>query len=454
MSLTYSYYEIKKFDECCKYLDEIKQTAPQELKRHEDFVRSAYDKAHIYARGKEKITEKIVSGPPRLTFHYSISDENADRVLDGGEKVNLKVKIYNQGEGTAQGVKVLLSGNSKALNYLGKVKSLGNIAPGGEKTAVFETILPYQIRPDEGNIIIKVSEEQGFGALEEKVLRVAMQPTEVKRTTEVISELIDVDQPLKPSSFKRDDAYAVVIGITDYRSNKIPKVKYAKRDAKSVKEYLVNVCGIPEENIIFLTDDKATGTDLIAYIEEWLGRNVSKNSFVFVYFAGHGTPNPEKGDAYLVPYDGEPGFISKLYPLERFYNSLEKLPTDQIVVALDACFSGAGGRSVMEAGKRPLVTVKIPKVTRNIAVITASAGDEISQDLETKRHGLFTYYFLKGLKGEADGNGDNWITLDELYKYCKPKITEESRRLGYIQTIQLLPEPLGEKANLKIGRVR
>lgn len=266
--------------------------------------------------------------------------------------------------------------------------------------------------------------------------------------------VIDVDQPLSPTSFRRDDAYAVIIGITDYRSNKIPEVKYATRHAESIKDYLVNICGIPEENIILLTDDKATGTDLTAYIEEWLTRNVSKSSFVFVYFAGHGTPNPEKGDAYLVPYDGEPGYISKLFPLSRFYNSLEKLPSDNIVVALDACFSGAGGRSVIEEGKRPLVAVKIPEAVKKIAVITASAADEISQDLDAKRHGLFTYYFLKGLRGEADANGDNWITLGELYDYCQPKVTSESKKLGYTQTPKVFPELLGEKTNLRLGRVK
>ncbi len=181
---------------------------------------------------------------------------------------------------------------------------------------------------------------------------------------------------------------------------------------------------------------------------------MSKNSFVFVYFAGHGTPDPEKGDAYLVPYDGEPGFISKLYPLSRLYNSLEKLPSENIVVALDACFSGAGGRSVIEEGKRPIVGAKIEKIGKKAAVITASAGDEISQDLDTKRHGLFTYYLLKGLRGEADTHSDGWITLGELYDYCQPKVKEESRRLGYTQTPKVFPEPLGEKAKIRIGKVK
>ena len=382
-----------------------------------EIVAAIKRKERLYEEPKEITKPSAITRPPKLTFNYSLIAENSDKILDGGEKISLKVTVKNLGEGIAQGVKVLLSGTSKALSYLGREKYLGDIPAGSKKSATFEAVLPYRIEPDEGNIIIKVTEIQGFGALEEKVLRVAMQPAKVERKEEIISTLIDVDLPLSPSSFRREDAYAVIIGITDYRSNKIPKVKYATRDAESVKEYLVNVCGIPKENIISLTDDKATLSDLTAYIEEWLARNVNKNSFVFIYFAGHGTPNPEKGDAYLVPYDGEPGFISKLYPLKRFYNSLEKLPTENIVVALDACFSGAGGRSVMEEGKRPLVPVKIPQAIKKAAIITASAANEISQDFDAKRHGLFTYYFLKGLRGEADSNGDHWITASR--KSCR-----------------------------------
>ncbi|MEO0166888.1 MAG: caspase family protein [candidate division WOR-3 bacterium] len=416
----------------------------------------------LYAReiiGIGKISYKkppatVFNIPPRLVFNYTINDENGDRILSGGEKISLKVVVKNHGEGTAQGVKVILSGESKALNYWGREKFIGDIPAGAEKMAVFEAVLPYKIEPDNANLIIRVTEAQGFDALKECELLIAMQPAKVEREREVISTLIDVDQPLSSTSFRREDAYAVIIGISDYRSGKIPKVKYAKRDAETIRDYLINVCGIPNENIMMLTDEKAALSDLTAYIEEWLARNVTKNSFVFVYFAGHGTPNPEKGDAYLVPYDGEPGFISKLYPLSRFYGALEKLPSDNIVVALDACFSGAGGRSVIEEGKRPLVPVKIPETLKKVAVITASDASEISQDLDSKRHGLFTYYFLKGLRGEADANGDNWITLGELYNYCQPKILQESRRLGYTQTPKVFPEPLGTKANLKVGKVK
>ena len=143
------------------------------------------------------------------------------------------------------------------------------------------------------------------------------------------------------------------------RSN-LPKVTYGSNDAEMMRDYLVGVCGFKPENIKLLVNEGATKSDLEAYFEEWLLRNVRKGAFVFVYFAGHGTPNPEEGDAYIVPYDGEQGFISKLYPLSKLYTALAALPTSQIVVALDACFSGLGSRSVLPKGARAgFVPVKL-----------------------------------------------------------------------------------------------
>jgi uncharacterized caspase-like protein len=315
-------------------------------------------------------------------------------------------------------------------------------------------VLPNRIDVDNGSIIIHVSEANGFDALEDRQLIVAMQPAKTTVKTDTLSLAVDVDQPLTPSSLKREDAYALIVGISNYSTSGIPAVKYAGRDAEGMKDYLVNVCGFLPDNIRMVSDAQATKSRIEALIQDWLGRYISRSSqMVFIYFAGHGTPSPDKGDAYLVPYDGDPELPSTLYSLSSFYQALSQLPSDNIVVALDACFTGTGGRSVLAQGKRPLVAVKMPEANQKLSVVTASAASEISQDYDVKRHGLFTYYLLKGMRGEADADGDGWVTLGELYNYLKPKVGEESRKLGYTQTPQLIA-PEGEKANMRLAKVR
>ena len=242
----------------------------------------------------------------------------------------------------------------------------------------------------------------------------------------------------------RENAYAVVIGIDTYR-NKLPKADYASHDAEVIGNYLTKVMGYEEENVAVLLNDRAAKTDLEKYIEHWLPKRVEPGASVFVYFSGHGAPNAKTGDAYLVPYDGDPAFVDATgYPLKRLYDQLGKLQGKEIVVMLDSCFSGAGGRSVIAKGMRPMVlSVENPVLAGGkTVVLAASQGDQVSSTYDQKGHGLLTYFFLKGLQGEADKNKDGSVDLAELFTYLKPQVERKARRdFNNEQTPQLLGSP-------------
>ena len=254
----------------------------------------------------------------------------------------------------------------------------------------------------------------------------------------------DVDTVPSAAARLRRSAYAVVIGIEQYRE-KLPKADFADRDAKLMADYLTKVLGYPEENVVIRVNERATGKDLEKYVENWLPNNVEKGGTVFVYYSGHGAPNPRTGEAYLVPYDGDPTFVEATgYPLRRLYAALEKLPAKDITVVLDSCFSGAGGRSVLAKGAKPMVLTVENTVLAGgkTAVLAASAGDQISSAYQEQGHGLLTYFFLKGLQGEADLNKDGAIDLAEIYEYVKPNVQRIARKqYNNEQTPQLLASP-------------
>ena len=240
----------------------------------------------------------------------------------------------------------------------------------------------------------------------------------------------DVDEVPVAKAKLNKNAYAIVIGIENYRQ-KLPKADYAVADAKSVTEYLTKVMGYSEENVITLLNDHASNVDLVKYFEKWLPNNVAKDSSVFIYFSGHGAPNPKTGDAYLVPYDGDPTFIEETgFSLRRMYAALGKLPAKEVVVALDSCFSGAGGRSVLAKGARPIVlSVENPVLaSKNITVLSASAGDQVSSTYDEKGHGLFTYFMLKGIKNEDVVRQDGSIDIGSLFDYVKPQVSSIARK--------------------------
>ena len=113
---------------------------------------------------------------------------------------------------------------------------------------------------------------------------------------------------------------------------------------------------------------------------------------------------------------------------QHFYGTSVK--AKEILVALDACFSGAGGRSVLAKGARPLITkVDLGKTSsRKITVLTAASANQITTTLEDQRHGMFTYFLLKGL------NSGRTVTAKSLYRFLKPKVQDEARLQNREQT--------------------
>lgn len=99
-------------------------------------------------------------------------------------------------------------------------------------------------------------------------------------------------------------------------------------------------------------------------------------------------------------------------------------------MALDACFSGAGGRSVLAKGARPLVAKVddgVPASSR-LTVLAAASGDEITGTLAEQGHDLFTYHLLKGLFA------DPRPSAKALHAYLRPRVQDDARRQNREQT--------------------
>jgi len=225
---------------------------------------------------------------------------------------------------------------------------------------------------------------------------------------------------------------AIIIGIEKYRT--VPPTEYAAADAGMVRDYL-KALGILERNIEFLADDRATLSDIRKVIETKLPNMAKANSRVIVYYAGHGAPGTIKGESYLVPYDGDPSFLADTaYPLSRLYDRLSRLKAKEVLVILDSCFSGAGGRSVLAKNTRPLVMVKETPLptSKKMIVLTSSRGSQITTSLSEVGHGAFTYFFLRALQ---EGNRD----IGEVYAYLNPRVTEEAKRQNVDQTPTISP---------------
>ena len=262
------------------------------------------------------------------------------------------------------------------------------------------------------------------------------------RTPRLAEAPIDVDSIPRNGAKVDPDAYAIVIGVEKYQQDGIPPVDYAAHDAQTMYSYLTGAMGFDAKNIVLLTDAQATKTSLEKNLK-WLSNRVGAKSRVFVYYAGHGSPNPETGQGYLMPYEADPSYLEETaFPVAKLYASLGKLPTQDVTVVLDACFSGQGGRSLIAKGTRPLVSVVQAKAEPNTIVLAAAGANQVSASFPEARHGLLTYYLLAGLQGEADAKRDGKITADELIAYVRPAV-ERAAKLQNVEQTPSLVSPSG-----------
>src|SRR5216683_129491 len=226
--------------------------------------------------------------------------------------------------------------------------------------------------------------------------------------------------------------WAAVIGISQYKT--VNSLQYADQDALSFSDYLLNQLGVPKDNVFLLTNQQATLVNVRRTLGTELKRKASPRDTVLMYFAGHGAPetdatSPDNDglEKYLVVYDSDPDDLYTTgLPMREVEIIFERLAAERVVFIADTCFSGATtGRTFSTGGRRAVVSeaflTRLSHVKGRV-VLAASRANEVSAERPDMQHGVFTYYLLEGLRGKADLDGDNMITIDELYNYVSQKV--------------------------------
>ena len=258
---------------------------------------------------------------------------------------------------------------------------------------------------------------------------------------------VDVDTDIPKTGMKNLNSIAVIIGNKNYQHRDVPPVDFAIRDASAVKDYVVNTLGYREGNVIFKKN--ATKAEFLKIFGEekdpkgklykWVKPGKSD---VFIYYAGHGAPDIESKQGYFVPVDSDPQYVKLTgYPLDTFYKNLSQLKAKSIIVVIDACFSGSSEKGMLLKGISPmLIEVSNPLIAMdNATIFTSASGEQVSTWYPEKKHSLFTYYFLKALKGEGDLNKDKKLLVNEIYDYINEHVPYMARKLtGREQNPQLM----------------
>lgn len=234
----------------------------------------------------------------------------------------------------------------------------------------------------------------------------------------ILTSDIDIDIP----DTNRNSSNTLALIIANESYSREAAVEYAENDGKALSIYLNRVFGVPESNISLVHN--ATLNDIRIALSELENKCLALNgdASVILYYAGHGVPDEQNREAFLLPVDGFGTDSSTGFALSELYRRLENLPSMQTIALIDACFSGSQRNGNMLSSTRGVrIKPKKSNVKGNLVVISATKDDESAFPYEDKKHGLFTYFILKKIQ-EMKGN----VSLGEIAEYVNKKVKQTS----------------------------
>jgi len=232
--------------------------------------------------------------------------------------------------------------------------------------------------------------------------------------------------------------WAVVVGISTYQSSSL-NLKWAEEDALDFYDVLRNSKGWESDSITLLTNSSATRGAIKSAIGG-LAKRVGPNDHIVFYFSGRGSYGPDEPpfdegdglDEYLVPYDGLANSTARDLSDDALEELFAALPTDTVLIILDAGFTGVGSRSGVPAERvkfapRPgngkaAAPRNVDGMSHELArpgftYITAAQDGVSPVESDQLRNGVFTYYLVEGMRGAANPSRKT-VSAQQAFEYA------------------------------------
>jgi len=227
-------------------------------------------------------------------------------------------------------------------------------------------------------------------------------------------------KPMKPGAQKILEArakvdenpikiWALVVGVASYEH--MPPLNYTDDDAYRMYAFLRSPKGgaVPDDQIHVLVDEGATRKNILSQMER-LFYKADSNDVILFYFSGHGLQN-----SFLpIDFDGH----LKQVKHDEIKAIFAKSPAKYKMCIADACHAGGMGKAKdINSTASTFYYKAFNEAKGGTAFMLSSKAKEISIENAGLRQGIFTHFLIKGMKGRADKNADNVVTVQEVYNY-------------------------------------
>jgi hypothetical protein len=248
----------------------------------------------------------------------------------------------------------------------------------------------------------------------------------------------------------------LLIGVNSYESN-LASLSFAVKDCKKLREVIeATTLGLHPIIRTLYGDDRGNEADksvvTVDKVEQGLDHlltGATTGDTVLFIFSGHGVLDSASQEVYLCLSKTDLNDLRNTgLPVKSILKRLAESGASKQVVILDACHSGAATRSKGGGIANPTENYQfIPGVEEVIeqyvkqndsskhfhAFLSCSGNEQSYEDLKDLKHGIFSYYLIQGISGQA-ADSQGWIHADELWNYVSRKTREYSRKLNVSQT--------------------
>ncbi|MCC5661307.1 caspase family protein [Nostoc sp. XA010] len=221
--------------------------------------------------------------------------------------------------------------------------------------------------------------------------------------------------------------WLMLVGVNQYQDDGLPSLSYSTVDCQGLAEALVNAAAQFSQTEVKIYHDFALQPPSLENIRTSLQQITTAAQpidSVLFYFSGHGIVEPSTQQAFLCLADTQKCDLQNTaLALQELLQLLGNSKAQNQLVWLDACHSG--GMTLRGTTKETFLnaTPKMVEILQQCA--TKSKGfyallscdtNQQSWEFPELGHGVFTYYLMKGLQGEA-ADSQGLIYVDNLYRY-------------------------------------
>jgi len=250
-----------------------------------------------------------------------------------------------------------------------------------------------------------------------------------KLQVDCTSEQALSEKPVIPD-IQKSKYYALIIGINVYKDDGIADLERPIADAEALYNVLKSHYNFETENIMFL---KNPILDEILLALDDLGRRLTTNDNLLIFYAGHGHWDEKGGLGYWLPSDAEMYSTVKWFRNSTLRDFIGSIQTRHTVLIADACFSGAifKTRAALTGPSQGIQKLyELPSRKAMTSGILQQVPDE----------SVFIKYLIKRL----EENEEKYLSSEELFSSFKTAVMNNSPNVPQFGTIQNVGDEGGD----------